>query len=110
MRLEQQIGGDRCFHLFGREDRKTWLRVWADVGVRPSIKATLLDAGQIIRWKPITQSIPLLDKCKQLARLGVECEGGRIAHAGRERRLVRSVRIETLDRSLGFGLYPKISR
>jgi hypothetical protein len=38
--------------------------------------------------------------------MGLECECGRIARAGRERRLIGAVCIEALDGGLGLGLDP----
>src|SRR5262249_14256918 len=72
MRLEQQIGGNRRLYLVGRELCEAGLRVLADIGVRPAVEPTLLDAEQIIRRQVVAETVALLPNRPQFAGLGMK--------------------------------------
>src|SRR5712671_3048962 len=109
MRLEQQIGCDCSLDLVGCEIGEARLRVLSDIGVRPAVKTTLLDAEHIIGWQIIAETVALLTDGPQLTGLGMEAERCSVSDAGRECRLVRAVGVEALDRRLGFGFDPEIT-
>jgi len=82
----------------------------ADLGVGPAVKPALLDADQIIGGQVVAEPVALLHHGPQFAGLGLKGERGRIARARGDRRLVRAVGIETLDRRLGLGFDAEIAR
>src|SRR4029453_17602342 len=94
----------------GPQLRKARLRMLADIRIRPSVKRALLHACHKVRHEPVAESVALLHQGVKVARRRIESERGRIAQAGRERALVRSIGIEALNRRLDLGLYPNIAR
>ena len=110
MRLKQQVGHDRGVDLVRREIGETGLRMFADISVRPAVEAALLHARQIVGRQIIAEPVALLHRGVELAGLRLECERRRVAHARGVSRLMRSVRIEPLDRRLRLGLDADIAR
>src|SRR5436853_5206540 len=104
MRLEQQIGCDRCVHLFGRKVGEPWLRVLANVGVGPTVESTLLHPDQKVWNETVAETIALLDDCPQLASIRMEGESGGVTSARSEGCLIAAVFVEALDGSLRLGL------
>src|SRR5207248_8147589 len=109
MGLEQEVGGDRRFDLVGRELREPGLRVLADIRIGPAVEPALLDSDQVIGWQIVAEPVALLHDRPQFAGLRMKGECGRVAGAGGDRCLVRSVGIEPLDRRLGLGLDTEIA-
>src|SRR5262249_53539336 len=73
------------------------LGVLANISVRPSVEASLLDTDEIIGWQLVTKTVALLHQRIKVAAFRIECERCRITRAGRKRCLIGAVRIETLD-------------
>src|SRR2546421_682189 len=99
MRLEQHVWNNGCFHLFRRPMGEAWLRVGADVRIRPAVKGALFDMREVIGWKIIAESVALLNPGIELSGRWVEREGSRIAHSRSKRNLARPVCLEPLNRS-----------
>src|SRR3954464_8596928 len=97
MRFEQQVGGNRRIDLVRRQLGKAGLRAIADVSVGPAIEAALLYPDQQVRWQSVAEPIALLHDGPKVTGIRMEGQGGRIARAGGIGRLVRTVRVETLD-------------
>jgi hypothetical protein len=67
VRLEEYVWNDGCFNFFRLSMCKAWLRVGADVGIRPAVERALLHTSQIIRRKIIPKSITLLNPCVEFS-------------------------------------------
>src|SRR5258708_4936393 len=109
MRLEQQVRRDRRVDLVWRQLREARLRMLADIGVGPAVEPALLDPDQIVGGQVIAEPVALLYEGPQLAGRRVKGERRRVARARRVGHLVRAVRVEALDRGLGFGLDAEIA-
>src|SRR6478735_7235513 len=109
MCFEQQVGSECGLHLIRSPVRETRLRVLADIRVRPSVEPAFLNADQIVRWQQITEAISLLHQRIEIAGLRMECERRWVPCARSKRRLVRAVRVKSLDGGFRLGLDPQIA-
>src|SRR5580658_8426232 len=82
MGLEQQIGGDRrgdqIRPLVAERSR---LLVPADEAIGPAVEAAVGDAGQIIRYQPVAEPVPLVDHGEERVRPRIDPDPDGIAQA-----------------------------
>jgi hypothetical protein len=69
MRLEQEIGSDRCFDLVWGLVREAGLRMLADIGIRPAVKPAPLGPGSENRKQIVAEPVALLHDSPELAGL-----------------------------------------
>src|SRR5215510_10269539 len=69
MRLEQEVGRDRCLDLSGCEIGEARLRMWPDIGVRPAVEAAFLYPDQVVGGQIVAEPVTLLYDGPELTRL-----------------------------------------
>src|ERR1700680_658150 len=110
MRPEQYIWHNGRFDFFRRPMCKARLWIGANVCIGPSVKGALFDMREGIGRKIVPKSIALWNPCGEPSGGGMECESGRIAHTGGQRRLPGAIWLEALYRGLDLRLYADVAR
>src|SRR5579872_7375861 len=104
MGLEQKVRGDRGVHFVRSKTGESGLRMLADIRVRPAVKTSLCDMGEIIRRQSIAEAIALLHQGVKFAGVRMEGERGGVTHARGKCRLLGAIGGEALNGRLWHRL------
>ena len=97
MRFEQKVRGNCGVDFVGRKAGKSGLRMLADISVRPTVKPSLFDMGEIVGRQAIAEAIALLHQRIEFAGLRMKRERRRVAHARSKRCLLGAIGGKALD-------------
>src|SRR5262245_36693325 len=103
MRLEQEAGHQARLDFLRVHLGEAELRMRPDIGVGPTVEPVFRYLGEKVGNEPVAEASSLLHDRVEIAGVRMERERSWVAQARRERRLVRSVGVEALDRCLDLG-------
>ena len=74
----QHIGNNGTFHQIRHFTHVFRIGMAADVRIRPSVEAAILNGSSVIGNQIVTQRVALINGCPQNIRTGLQCQTYRI--------------------------------